>query len=140
MGWSEQQYQKFHRTSLSSVISIGQTTVTREFVSLPSKFAKATFFVTHCKIYQPKGCETFGTFVRSNPIFSESISPQALFASCDHVILACCQIIQAERPFGSPLFSAEKFDVIKRSQLVNQAATCMDVGLALVGVEELVYV
>jgi hypothetical protein len=56
-------------------------------------------------------------------IFSESVSPQALFASCDHLILACCQIIQAERPFGSLLFSAEKFDVIKRSQLVNQAAT-----------------
>src|SRR5262245_29117537 len=56
-------------------------------------------------------------------IFSESISSQALFASCDHLILAYCQIIQAERRFRSPLFSAEKFDVIKLSRIVNQVAT-----------------
>jgi hypothetical protein len=56
-------------------------------------------------------------------VFSESVSPQTLCASCDHLILARGQIIQAERRFRSPLFSAEKFDVIKLSRLVNQAAT-----------------
>jgi hypothetical protein len=56
-------------------------------------------------------------------IFSENVSPQTLFASCNQLILARCQIIQAERRFRSQLFSAEKFDVIKLSRLVNQVAT-----------------
>ena len=56
-------------------------------------------------------------------IFSESVSPQTLCASCNHVILARDQIIQAARRIRSSLFSAEKFDVIKLRQLVNQAAT-----------------
>jgi hypothetical protein len=56
-------------------------------------------------------------------IFSESVSLQMLFASCDQLILARGQITQAERRFRSQLFSAEEFDVIKLSQLVYQAAT-----------------
>ena len=59
-------------------------------------------------------------------IFSESVSPQTMFASCNQLILARCQIIQAERRFRSQLFSAEKFDVIKLSRLVNQVATGRD--------------
>jgi hypothetical protein len=37
-------------------------------------------------------------------VFSESVSPQTPFASCDHLILARCQIIQAERRFRLPVF------------------------------------
>jgi site-specific recombinase XerD len=46
-----------------------------------------------------------------------------MVARCTQFILARGQIIQAERRFRSQLFSAEKFDVIKLSRLVNQVAT-----------------
>jgi hypothetical protein len=61
--------------------------------------------------------------VGSYGIFSDCMSRKTLFASCDHLILARGQIIRAERRFRFPLFSAEKFDVIKLNRLVNQAAT-----------------
>jgi hypothetical protein len=50
-----------------------------------------------------------------------------MVARCTQFILARGQIIQAERRFRSQLFSAEKFDVIKLSRLVNQVATTSQV-------------
>src|SRR5262245_55493162 len=67
-------------------------------------------------------------------IFSESVSPQPLFASCKQLILVRCQIIQAVPRFRSPLLSAEKFDVIKLSRLVNQVATASHACLVEVNV------
>ncbi len=62
--------------------------------------------------------------VCSERVFSDSVSPKTLFAICDHLIRARYQIIRAERGFYYHLLLAEKFDVIKPSRLVNQAATC----------------
>ena len=61
--------------------------------------------------------------VCSEEIFSDSASPKTLFSSCDQLILAHYQIIQAERGLYYQLLLAEKLDVIKLSRLVNQAAT-----------------
>jgi hypothetical protein len=61
--------------------------------------------------------------VGSEGIFSDCVSRKTLFVSCNHLILARCQIVRAARRFRSQLFSAEKFDVIKLSRLVNQVAT-----------------
>jgi hypothetical protein len=51
------------------------------------------------------------------------VSRKALFASRNHLILARCEIIQAERRFRLALLSAERLDVIKLSRLVNQVVT-----------------
>ncbi len=61
--------------------------------------------------------------VCSERVFSDSVSPKTLFASCDHLIRARYQIIRAERGFYYHLLLAKKFDVIKPSRLVNQAAS-----------------
>jgi len=63
----------------------------------------------------------FGVMLKvcSEEIFSDNASPKTLFPSYYQIILAHCQIIQAERGLYYHLLLAEKLDVIKLSQLAR---------------------